>query len=94
MTKIEWSEDARSDILQIYRHISLDSPSNADSFLDRLIDSAEMQLSVSPLIGRKIPEINDPDFREIIYGQYRIMYHFERDIVTITHVRHGARQFF
>lgn len=93
MAAIKWSESAMQDILQIYKYIAQDSPDNADAFLDRLMDSAEKQLSVSPLIGREIPEMKDSAFREIIYGKYRVMYHVEGDRVDITHVRHGAREF-
>lgn len=93
MINIKWSAQAMQDILQIYKYIALDSPNNADTFLDSLMDSAEMQLSVSPTVGREIPEMKDPAFREIIYGKYRVMYHVDGNIVNITHVRHGAREF-
>ena len=93
MAKINWSDSALQDILNIYKYIALDSPSNADGFLDHLMDGTEKQLSISPLIGREIPEMKDPDFREIIYGKYRVMYHVEDNMVDITHVRHGAREF-
>jgi addiction module RelE/StbE family toxin len=93
MTKVSWTENALQDILEIYTYIAQDSPNNADSFLDSLMDNTEKQLSISPLIGRKIPEINDPAFREIIYGNYRVMYHIECSQIDITHVRHGAREF-
>jgi addiction module RelE/StbE family toxin len=93
MTKIQWTENALEDTLQIYIYIAEDSVDRADAFLDRLMDSAEKQLSVSSLIGRVIPEMNDPFFREIIYERYRIMYHVEGNVVSITHVRHIAREF-
>ena len=93
MIKIKWTDSALQDILQIYEYIALDSPYNADAFLDRLMDSAEKQLSVSPFIGRVIPEMNDPAFREIIYKKYRIMYHVDGSKADITHVRHAAREF-
>ena len=93
MTKIVWTDNALHDIFQIYSYIALDSPVNAGAFTDRLMDSAEKQLNVSPTIGRIVPEIQDPAIREIIYEKYRVMYHFEDDVVSITHVRHGARDF-
>jgi len=94
MAIVKWSDNAMQDLLQIYTLIALDSPENADDFLDRLMDGTEAQLSVSPSIGRIIPEINNPAFREIIYGKYRVMYHVENTRVSITHVRHVAREFF
>ena len=93
MAKIKWTDRALRDILQIYEYIALDSADNANAFLDRLMDSAEKQLSVSPLIGRVIPEMKDSAFREIIYENYRVMYHVEGDSADITHVRHAAMKF-
>jgi len=93
MTKVVWADSVLIDISQIYCYIALNSTENADNFLNRLMDSAENQLSVFPTIGRIIPELCDPAFREIIYGNYRIMYHFESNVVNITHVRHVARKF-
>ena len=93
MTTVKWTDSALEDTLQIYTYIAEDSEDRADGFLDRLMDSAENQLGVSPLIGRMIPEMNDPSFREIIYEKYRVMYHVDGDEVDITHVRHIAREY-
>jgi hypothetical protein len=40
------------------------------------------QLRGNPEIGRIVPEINERQFRELIYGDYRIIYHI------------GSKQFF
>ena len=91
MAKVVWTDNSIIDLSQIHKYISEDSPENADGFLDRLMDRSEKQLSTFPTIGRKIPELNDPAFREIIYGNYRVMYYLARNVVSITHVRHMAR---
>ena len=70
MVKVVWTDNAIMDISQIYNYIAMHSHNNADCFLNRLMDSAEKQLSVSPTIGRIVPELGDPAFREVIYNNY------------------------
>ncbi len=49
------------------------------------------RLSEFPLSGRTIKEIGRDNAREIIYGNYRIMYLVEREEVWVTGIVHGAR---
>ena len=45
-----------------------------------------------PRCGRIVPELGDPMFREVIYGNYRIVYRIiGADDVEILAVIHGAR---
>lgn len=76
MVKIIWSDNALEDIEQISEFISKDSTDRAALFVGRLLDSTE-QLSQYPNSGRVIPEVKNQDYREIIYGAYRIMYKIE-----------------
>ncbi|MFW5871198.1 MAG: type II toxin-antitoxin system RelE/ParE family toxin [Verrucomicrobiota bacterium] len=50
---------------------------------DRLIDFPES--------GRMVPEAGNPVIREIIFGNYRIVYRFRKDTVEILTVYHGSR---
>ena len=49
------------------------------------------QLRLNPEIGRIVPEINDRQFRELIYGNYRIIYHIKRKQIAILTIRHGKQ---
>ena len=91
MAKVIWSPVARQDLEAIANYIGKDSSARAAVFVHRLIDAAE-QLGKFPASGRSIPEIGDPDSREILVGAYRLMYHVERDAVIIVSIVHGARQ--
>lgn len=62
----------------------------ASLFVRRLIEATD-RLRSFPLSGRVIPEICNPDCREVIYGAYRIMYRLEKGEVWITGVVHGVR---
>jgi toxin ParE1/3/4 len=57
-----------------------------------VLDAGE-SLRHSPLRGRIIPEINQPSSREILYKSYRIMYDVVGEVVEITAIIHGARDF-
>jgi addiction module RelE/StbE family toxin len=91
MGKIIWSPTARSDLEAIGDYIAKDSPARAAVFADRLIDATE-RLADFPESGRVIPEIGDPNSREIPLGSYRILYHVESQDVIIVAIVHGARQ--
>jgi toxin ParE1/3/4 len=90
MGQVIWSPSALEDIEQIAQFIARDSSDQAAIFVGRLVEATD-RLASAPRSGRAIPEIGRPDWREIIYGAYRIMYrHVGRD-VWITGVIHGAR---
>ncbi len=44
-------------------------------------------------MGRVIPEINRDTYRELLEGNYRIMYELLDDIVLIQQIVHQARNF-
>ena len=50
------------------------------------------RLANFPESGRIVPEMNDPNFREIILGNYRLIYRLRSGDVQIVTVHHGARQ--
>ena len=73
MLEVEWTNQALDKIEQISEFISLDSSSAATKWAE-LIFSKEMVLIDSPKIGRKVPEYKDESIREIIVGNYRLVY--------------------
>ena len=93
MARTFWTDEALGFIAEIYKFIAEDSPQNAERFLNDLMDSVEMQLSVSVEIGRITPELQDVNKREIIYKKYRVLYTVSPDKETayITQVQHGAK---
>ena len=90
MAKVTWAPSALDDIDSIARYIAEDSAEMASLFVRRLTEATD-RLQEFPLSGRMIPEIDDPNSREIIYGAYRTMYRVEGNEVWITGVVHGAR---
>ena len=93
MARTFWTDEAQKYIAEIYKHIAEDSPQNAEDFLNDLMDSVEIQLSLSVEIGRVTPELQNPNKREIIYKKYRVLYTVssDKEMAYITQVQHGAK---
>ena len=88
--KIIWSPLAIDRVSEIVEYIALDKPTAADKWITTIFSKVE-QLVSSPEIGRVVPEIEDEQFRELIYGNYRIVYRIEKKQVSILTIRHGKQ---
>jgi toxin ParE1/3/4 len=51
------------------------------------------RLKDNPRSGRVVPELGNESIREVIHGNYRIVYRLQREVVEIATVFHGARLF-
>jgi toxin ParE1/3/4 len=90
--RVIWSTQSLNDLDAIYEYIAKDSPIYAQRVIERMISRGE-QLVTFPKSGRKTPEMNRSDIREILEGSYRIIYHIKKDEIEILTVLHGARLF-
>lgn len=88
--KVKWSLPAVDDLESIYEYIGRDSELYATSFVEKIFYSVE-KLKDFPEIGRIIPETNDPNMRELIFQNYRIMYRIFQDTIQIIAVIRGSR---
>ncbi len=88
--RIIWSPLAVDRASEIADYIAQDKPSAAEKWIDTVFSKVE-QLKSSPEIGRIVPEINDSQFRELIYGNYRIVYRIETKQISILTIRHGRQ---
>jgi len=73
MGQIRWTEKASSDLENIHTFISKDSPIYANQFIEALLNATGF-LVKTPNCGRKVPELENYGFRELIYKGYRIVY--------------------
>jgi len=90
--KIEWAERAKANLWELHEHIAIDSPENADRFIEKIFDSVEA-LADQPKMGRQVPEAdNRDDVRELIFQNYRIIYLIKSKCVYIVNVVHGSRE--
>ena len=88
--KIIWSSFAIDRVAEIAQYIALDSPNSAQKWVDLIFQVVE-RLERFPKSGRIVPEIKQDDFREIIHGNYRIIYRLQSESVSILTVRHGRQ---
>ena len=88
--KVIWSPLAIDRASEIAEYIALDKPAAAEKWITTIFSKVE-QLASSPEIGRVVPEIEDEQFRELIYGNYRIVYRIEKKQVSILTIRHGKQ---
>jgi addiction module RelE/StbE family toxin len=92
MGQVTWSPAALEDIEAIAAYITIDSEDEAARFVVRLTD-ATRRLEEFPESGRIIPELHKRTHREILVGDYRIMYQIEDGNVWINGVIHGSRDY-
>jgi toxin ParE1/3/4 len=88
--KITWSPLAIERVSEIAEYIAQDKPSAAEKWINTVFSKVE-QLKKSPEIGRVVPEIRNNQFRELIYGNYRIIYRIEKTQISILTIRHGKQ---
>ncbi len=88
--RIIWSPLAVERAAEIAEYISRDNPTAAEKWIETVFSKVE-QLKSFPESGRIVPEINSKDFRELIYGNYRIIYRVEKTQVSILTIRHGKQ---
>ena len=88
--RIIWSPLAIDRTHEIAEYIAQDNITAAENWIDTVFAKVE-QLKSFPESGSMVPEINNPKIREIIYGNYRIIYRIEERQISILTVRHGKQ---
>lgn len=91
MVQIKWLKDAKVDLKEIYDYIALDSKRYAKLQVERIKECTQV-LELQPNIGKEISEIQDVKIREIVQGNYRVIYRImSKKELHILMVHHGAR---
>ena len=85
--KIIWSDLAIRRVSEIAGYIADDNMAAANKWVDRIFKRAE-DLSRFENSGRMVPETKHKEIRELILGNYRIIYKVQKDSVYILTVRH------
>ncbi len=88
--KTIWSPLAIDRVAKIAQYIAQDSPGSAQKWVESTFQVVE-RLEQFPKSGRIVPEIMQDDFREIIHGNYRIIYRLQTESISILTVRHGRQ---
>ena len=91
MAEITWTSYALDDLQSIHDYIAQDSHYYATRFVDKLISRVDI-LEKHPKAGKPVPEFENDLIRELIEGNYRIIYKIiSLDEVGIVRIHHSAR---
>lgn len=88
--KVVWSPLALDRALEAKAYIAADNPRAADKWASGLVDVVA-KLKRHPKLGRLVPEIGLEDYRELVYGNYRVVYRLSGTMISISTVRHYSR---
>ncbi len=87
---IIWSPLAVEGVSEIAGYIDLDNPLAAENWIETVFQKVE-ELKTFPESGRIVPETGNKTIRELIYGNYRIIYRLEEKRISVLTVRHGKQ---
>jgi len=87
--KVLWTDTAESHLDAIHDYIAQNSPEYAKRIVDRLTCRSQ-QIGKFPFSGRRVPEYDMDQIREVIEGSYRVIYYIKSDQIDVLAVIHGA----
>lgn len=91
MVEVKWTGRALQDLDEIAEYISKDSQFYAQLTVQRLFEKPVI-LKKLPFIGRMVPEFGIETIRELISGNYRIIYRVvNENRIDVVSVYHSAR---
>jgi toxin ParE1/3/4 len=88
--RVDWSRRALQDLESIADYIAADSPTYAGIVVKKIVNQTKT-LARFPHAGRKIPEFDDENIRELTVYSYRIIYRLQDETVVIAAIIHGKR---
>jgi len=89
--EIVWTNQALQKLNKFVDYIARDDVETAEKWVLKVIKKTD-QLKEQPDSGRIVPEYNEPNLRELIFGNYRVIYRIRKEentiyIQTVWHVR-------
>jgi toxin ParE1/3/4 len=85
--KVLWSPLALDRVSEVAEYISQDRPIAARQWAERIFSAVE-RLREFPLSGRVAPEVGREEVREVIEGDFRIIYRVELEQISVLTIRH------
>lgn len=90
MVRIIWTELALDDLKNIHDYVSRESHVYAIRLVDKIIGRVQ-QLEIFPESGKIVPEFGEKSIKELIEGNYRIIYKIHSEYIGISRIHHSAR---
>ncbi len=85
--KIIWSPLALERTGEIVAYIARDNPTAAEKWVEDVFTKVG-KLTEFPESGRQLPETRRTNLREIVFGNYRIIYRLREEKIVILTVRY------
>ena len=89
---VVWTEQARDALDEAVTYVAVDSRPAAERLLQEVLDKAASLASLARR-GRIVPELGQPEVREIFIQKYRLLYEVAMTRVTVLAFLHSARDF-
>jgi toxin ParE1/3/4 len=89
---VKWSKPAKLDLKQIHDYIARDSKFYAQKVSIEIVEKSE-RLNSFPEVGRIVPELGDPNIRELLIYSYRLVYEVFPNKVEVLALIHSKRNF-
>lgn len=89
--KVHWTDAAEAQLDAIYAYIAQNSTTYALRTVDRITRRSK-QIAAFPLSGRKVPEYDLEQIREVFCVSYRVIYYIKPDQIDVIAVIHGSMQ--
>ena len=81
--KVSWSPLALEKLGHAADFIALDNPNAAEKWVNDLFDKTDL-LTNQPEMGRIVQELQKANLRELIFGNYRVIYMISTEIRILT----------
>lgn len=88
--KVNWAYEATADLEALAEYITRDSAFYASAFVQEIRDASRSLNEFSDR-GRIVPELVNPNIRELFVREYCLIYSIEESRVVILGLIHGKR---
>ena len=90
MARIVWTPKALDDLESLLSYIAKESPVTARRFAQKIIQRIDL-LAKQPFLGSYIAEDDTRTYRQIIQGNYRVLYRTDGEMIFVVAIHHAAR---
>ncbi len=88
--RVVWTEQARRMLDDAVSYVAQESRPSAERLLMRALDAAS-SLDLHSERGRLVPELDQPNIRQLLVQRYRLLYEVTPAEVQVLAFVHGAR---
>jgi plasmid stabilization system protein ParE len=90
LIRVLWTEQASQRLVEIEAFVVKDDAAAASRLVDRLIERGDALSKYSDR-GRRLPELPRSGLRELVVGNYRLVYRRSEEVIEILTVFEGHR---